>query len=144
MLYRFYRTLQQERLLKKLFTASLLLAMTAAANATDWVQLGEGASTEVFVDADSIKYVNKKTNVRTAWVRINYTQDSGNIYAGEYSLGKNNFDCKNTRFQVGSVIQYFPNGETKTMTSKSSGWLDVAPRSNFEVVYHAVCDYPYI
>lgn len=130
--------------MKKLIAASLLLATAAAANATDWVELDTNKTMSIYVDADRISYVSEQLNLRSAWVKLKYNKASDGFTVGEYTLANQVFDCPNNRFTVKSVIAYKKNGDVKKMTHKSSGWLDIAPDSNFEYIHNAVCDYPYL
>lgn len=128
----------------KLLKIIPLLLVASFTNAADWVQLGEDDAMKVFVDADSIKYNNRSLDQRAAWTKIQYKKPTGLYAKNEYQMANNVFDCQNGQFKVQGVFAYKSNGQLKQHELTKSGWMMVAPESNFEYILNSVCSYPYI
>lgn len=131
-------------MIKPLTIALVLSAAATLANASDWVDLGNDRTSNVFLDADSIKYANKALDQRTAWVKVKYIRPDGPYKAGDYTLASQTIDCRNGRFSVSRVIAYNPKGQMTQQTPMNTGWMDIPPDSTFEYVAETVCSYPYL
>ena len=114
------------------------------ANASDWVDLGTDRTSDVLLDADSIKHANKALDQRTAWVKVKYIRPDGPYKAGDYTLASQTIDCRNGRFSISRVIAYNPKGQMTNQTPMNTGWMDIPPDSTFEYVAETICSYPYL
>lgn len=127
-----------------LIAASALMLFPTIGLASDWVdvQIFEGKA--VLLDADSIKYSNKKKTQRQAWVKF-LMLDNSSFPAGDYILILNHFNCSSGAVKPMETLYFSRDGELKLKTDQSHrGWSISPPDSLPTYLSQITCSYPYL
>ena len=107
---------------KAIVLSLMLLTMSPAW--ADWVNTDSTDDATYYMDPATVR---KDGNLRSAWTLQDYKERQS---GGEMSArGRMEFDCKNKRFRVLSVISYsgpMGTGKILGMTGKSTSWSDDA------------------
>ena len=115
-------TVQTSIRAKAIVLALMLLTMSPAW--ADWVNTDSTDDATYYMDPATVR---KDGNLRSAWTLQDYKERQ---IGGEMSArGRMEFDCKNKRFRVLSVISYsgpMGTGKILGMTGKSTSWSDDA------------------
>lgn len=131
----------------------LLIATSAFASATNddrWVKIENPknkTTAVIYFDKDTIEY-DAKTNILTAWLRIDITDEIRAQYkkSDEKSklykeLNKVEFNTKNRTANIDAQYYGYDKDGNKIFEGKSNKFETIIPDSNIEVFYNTVYGY---
>jgi len=123
--------------LNKLITTAALVMAATPAFAANWVYVNtSNTNADIYYDADTLQ---RSGEVVTVWEQTDYSRDKTVKYRSSKLLKR--FYCSRRLYVLVSVIDYYPNGETKRFdypTYKQEETV-IAPDTNGEEMLKAVC-----
>ena len=120
-----------------------LALFTAAANATDWVEVGADTEAKYYVDVDSINVDGENVSVRKRGIYTHVLTDNfgGQSATFKESIGTIELDCARRINRVTQIDMIGENGEVVWSSGpmKKRMWENVRTNSHAESTLEVVC-----
>ena len=120
-----------------------LALCTAAANATEWVEVGADIEAKYYVDVDSISFDGDNISVRKRGVYTHVLTDNlgGRSATFKETIGTIELDCARRINRVTQIDMIGENGEVVWSSGpmKKRMWEEVRPNSHAESTLEVVC-----
>ena len=120
-----------------------LALLAAAANATEWVEVGADTEAKYYIDVDSISVEGENVSVRKRGIYTNVLTDNlgGNPTTFRETIGTIEMDCARRINRVTQIDMIGENGEVAWSSGpmKKRMWEGVRPNSHAESTLEAVC-----
>jgi hypothetical protein len=125
--------------MKKLLTLGLLLTCSFS-NAATWKFYGNHDSGKLYIDTDSLAYIDTSKTKRKAWIKIKIVENGTEYRKGQSLMILHYFDCKNDRFKIDDFIHYGTNGRVISSSKDSTDWINNVPESNMANLTREICN----
>ena len=120
-----------------------LALFAAAANATDWVEVGADTEAKYYVDVDSINVDGENVSVRKRGISTHVLTDNfgGQSATFKESIGTIELDCARRINRVTQIDMIGENGEVVWSSGpmKKRMWENVRTNSHAESTLEVVC-----
>ncbi|HWH47980.1 MAG TPA: surface-adhesin E family protein [Burkholderiales bacterium] len=120
-----------------------LALFAAAANATEWVEVGADTEAKYYVDVDSISLDGDNVSVRKRGVYTHVLTDTfgGQSATFKETIGTIELDCARRINRVTQIDMIGENGEVVWSSGpmKKRMWEEVRPNSHAESTLEVVC-----
>ena len=122
---------------------TVLALVAAAANATDWVEVGADTEAKYYVDVDSINVDGENVSVRKRGIYTHVLTDNfgGQSATFKESIGTIELDCARRINRVTQIDMIGENGEVVWSSGpmKKRMWENVRTNSHAESTLEVVC-----
>ena len=120
-----------------------LALVAAAANATEWVEVGADTEAKYYVDVDSIRVDGENINVQKRGIYTHVLTDNfgGHMATFKESVGTIELDCARRLNRVTRIDMIGENGEVVWSSGpmKKRMWEEVRANSHAESTLQVVC-----
>lgn len=124
--------------LNKFFTTAALVMAATPAFSANWVYVNTGTNNaDNYYDADTME---RSGEVVTVWEKADHSRDKTVKWRSSKLLKR--FYCSRRLSVIVSIIDYYPNGETKSVNVPPYQQEEdfIAPDTNGEEMLKAVCE----
>jgi hypothetical protein len=120
-----------------------LALVAAAANATEWVEVGADTEAKYYVDVDSISVDGENASVQKRGVYTHVLTDNfgGHPTTFKETIGTVEIDCARRINRITQIDLIGENGELVWSSGpmKKRMWEDVRPNTHAEITVEVVC-----